>query len=333
MELLDALEGPPCKEDESTFQQLVTVVKRDGAWRGTDAQSRDAIGRHALTLLLTRPAGSDLGAGPSRRWSDRSTIQRGSVVTEGDIHRAVFPRAGDSGRVRLTARATTPETVALPPLGLPVRVLGTGCPPAGTDCLVCLDKCLPSTGPRWNKSCACWTRYGTTNTKEGHMQAKNLNDLLTHELQDLYSAEEQILGALPDMIEGAGDPELQKALRTHQAQTEGHRARIEFVAEQLGVKLDGMTCKGMAGILKEASDLVGKQKDQAVRDAAIIASAQRVEHYEMAAYGTAAHFARALGHGDAARRLEETLEEEKAADALLSNIADSRVNERALQPS
>ncbi len=158
-----------------------------------------------------------------------------------------------------------------------------------------------------------------------------LNELFTHEIRDLVSAEDQILALLPDLVADAADPELKSALRTHLDETKRHRSRLQNVAKDLDIALDGLTCKGMAGILREGSDLIGRQKDGAVRDAAIVASAQRVEHYEIAGYGTAVHFARALGHDEAARQLTETLAEEKSADSLLSRIADDRVNARALQ--
>jgi ferritin-like metal-binding protein YciE len=163
------------------------------------------------------------------------------------------------------------------------------------------------------------------------MQARNLTELLTHEIQDLYSAEEQILEALPDMIENARDADLQAVLREHYEQTQQHRTRLETVAQELDLTLDGSKCKGMIGIIKEGSELIRKQKDDEVRDAAIIASAQRVEHYEMAAYGTAAHYATALGFDKVAQQLNQTLQEEKVADKTLSRIADGRVNERAIE--
>lgn len=112
-------------------------------------------------------------------------------------------------------------------------------------------------------------------------------------------------------MERAFDPKLKSALRAHLNETKRHRSRLQNVARDLDIELDGMTCKGMAGIVKEGSDMVGLQDEDEVRDAAIIASAQRVEHYEMAGYGTAVHFARALGHDEAAHPLMETLDEEK----------------------
>jgi ferritin-like metal-binding protein YciE len=163
------------------------------------------------------------------------------------------------------------------------------------------------------------------------MQARNLTELLTHEIQDLYSAEEQILEALPDMIENARDADLQGVLREHYEQTQKHRTRLEAVAQELDLSLNGSKCKGMVGIIKEGSELIRKQEDDEVRDAAIIASAQRVEHYEMAGYGTAAHYATALGLDRVAQQLNQTLQEEKVADRTLSRIADGRVNERAIE--
>ncbi len=157
------------------------------------------------------------------------------------------------------------------------------------------------------------------------------NQLLTHEIQDLASAEDQILAALPSLVKQADDGELKQALQSHLEETKSHKERLHKVAKDLDVKLDGVKCKGISGILAEGKDLVDQQWSAEVRDAAIIASAQRVEHYEMAAYGTAAHFARLLGQKRAADQLTATLDEEKRADATLTRIADSRVNQRAVK--
>ena len=166
------------------------------------------------------------------------------------------------------------------------------------------------------------------------MKAENLNDLLVHEIRDLYSVESQILDALPEMIETASDRSLRAALQEHLEETRGQRQRLEEVARTLDVDPDGDKCKGMAGIIKEGEETVKKvAKDDEARDAAIIASAQRVEHYEMAGYGTARTYARMLGKNDVARRLEETLNEEKAADKKLTSIAEDHVNRQAITAS
>ena len=158
----------------------------------------------------------------------------------------------------------------------------------------------------------------------------NLNQLLTHEIQDLANAEDQILATLPNLVKQAGNSELQKALRSHLDETKTHKQRLEKVAKSLDIELDGVKCKGIAGILAEGKELIDQSGDD-VRDAAIIASAQRVEHYEMAGYGTAAHFAKMLGQDDAATQLTTTLNEEKQADATLTKIASEQVNRRAVK--
>ncbi|MEZ4421929.1 MAG: ferritin-like domain-containing protein [Gemmatimonadota bacterium] len=161
------------------------------------------------------------------------------------------------------------------------------------------------------------------------MDMESMRDLLEHEIQDLYSVESQILEALPTMIENATDPSLRDALEDHLDATEDQKARLEEIAESLEFDVDGEKCKGMAGILKEGSESVKDAEEGAIRDAVIIASAQKVEHYEMAGYGTARSLARLLGETEAAERLEETLDEEKEADRLLTEIAESEVNRQA----
>ncbi len=163
------------------------------------------------------------------------------------------------------------------------------------------------------------------------MKAENLRDLLVHEIRDLHSVESQIIDALPEMIEKTSDSDLRSALQEHLEQTRHHRERIEEVARTLDTDARGEKCKGMAGIISEGEDTVKKvAKDDEARDAAIIASAQRVEHYEMAAYGTARTYARMLGKNDVVRRLEENLNQEKEADRKLTAIAEDHVNRRAM---
>jgi ferritin-like metal-binding protein YciE len=160
----------------------------------------------------------------------------------------------------------------------------------------------------------------------------NLTQLLAHEIQDLVSAEEQILATLPNLVDQAEDAELKEALEKHLTETRTHEERLREVAKKLGVTLNGQKCKGITGILAEGKDLIGDQDEAAIRDAAIIASAQRVEHYEMAAYGTAVYFARVLGaEPDVLELLNETLNEEKQADSALSQIANRRVNPKAAE--
>ena len=153
------------------------------------------------------------------------------------------------------------------------------------------------------------------------MAANSLQELYVEQLQDLYSAENQIIKALPKMIEAAQSEELRDALNEHLEVTRNQATRIEKICQELGEKPEKEKCKGMEGVLKEGSDLL-KEVSEEVRDAAIIAAAQRVEHYEMAGYGTARTYASLLGFDEAAGQLEETLEEEKEADEKLSELAE-----------
>ena len=153
-----------------------------------------------------------------------------------------------------------------------------------------------------------------------------LHDLMIHQLQDLYSAERQLVQALPNMAKGASAAELQAALRAHLTQTEGHVARLEQAFEVLGESPRGVECKGMEGLLAEGKELLEADVDPGVLDAGIIAEAQRVEHYEIAAYGSACEFARSLGHLQVASLLHDTLEEEKEADKLLTTLAEGGIN-------
>jgi ferritin-like metal-binding protein YciE len=156
-----------------------------------------------------------------------------------------------------------------------------------------------------------------------------LATLLTEELKDLYSAEKQILKALPKIVRATTTDTLRGALEDHLEETEGHVERLEEIFEYLDMKPGRKKCKGMEGLLEEGEEHFAEQEEGALRDAAIIAAAQRVEHYEIAAYGTALAYARELGIDEAANLLEATLEEERGADERLSEIAESEVNEEA----
>jgi len=158
---------------------------------------------------------------------------------------------------------------------------------------------------------------------------KSLNDLFVHTLQDIYYAENQIVKNLPDMIEKASDAQLKQGLQSHLNETRNHVTRLEQVFQMLGQEPKGVTCQALDGILTEASDVLSDAEDKDVRDAAIISGAQAVEHYEMTRYGTLIAFAKQLGHPNAATVLQQTLEEEKAADQKLTTIAESRVNRLA----
>lgn len=163
------------------------------------------------------------------------------------------------------------------------------------------------------------------------MNLKTMNDLLLHELQDIASAEQQLIEALPKMAKAAQNEELRGAIEEHLAETERQFERVTDLLTTLGGKKDAKTkCAGMAGIIKEGEMMLKEDADEMVRDAAIIGAAQRVEHYEMAAYGTARSYAEMLGNMQAAQVLEEILEEEKAADEKLSEIAKS-VNAEAME--
>ncbi len=158
------------------------------------------------------------------------------------------------------------------------------------------------------------------------MKIDSLEKLYVHELKDLHSAESQILDALPKMIKAATDDELRKALESHRAETEEHLARIERLFENLDFEPGGHRCKGIEGLIKEGSDVLQETEDDDVRNAAIVAACQRVEHYEMAAYGVARAFASKLGRHDDAEVLTTTLEEEGHADRTLTQIAEQRLN-------
>jgi ferritin-like metal-binding protein YciE len=160
------------------------------------------------------------------------------------------------------------------------------------------------------------------------MKPNSLQELYVEQLKDLYDAEHQIIKALPKMIEETHSAGLKQGLSSHLEVTKTHAKRIEQIFDRLGEKAKAEKCKGMHGVIEEGSDLIGDIKDQEVRDAAIIASAQRVEHYEMAGYGTARTFATLLGDQQAAQLLQQTLDEEKQADQELTNLA-GKINVKA----
>lgn len=155
------------------------------------------------------------------------------------------------------------------------------------------------------------------------MAIESLNELFVEQLRDLYDAENQLIKALPKMAEGANSDELRQGFEEHLEQTKGHAQRIEQIFEQLGEKVKGKKCKGMEGLIKEGSETLEEDiAGENVQDAAIIAAAQRVEHYEIAGYGTARTFAKLLGEDKAASLLEQTLQEEKETDAKLTQLAE-----------
>ena len=153
------------------------------------------------------------------------------------------------------------------------------------------------------------------------MQISSLKELYLEQLKDLYDAEHQIIKALPKLVEQASSEDLKEALNEHLEITKEQASRIEQIFEGMGEKAKAEKCKGMQGVIAEGDELTGKVEDPDVCDAAIIAAAQRVEHYEMAGYGTARTFAEQLGEDEAADLLQQTLDEEKEADEKLTELA------------
>jgi ferritin-like metal-binding protein YciE len=159
---------------------------------------------------------------------------------------------------------------------------------------------------------------------------KTLDDLFVHTLQDVYYAEQKITKALPKMISKVSDQQLQSAFLTHLAETEHHVERVEDVFRMHGEPAKAVTCPAIDGIISEAEDIMGDASDPEVLDAAALASAQAVEHYEITRYGTLIAWARELGRSDWASVLQQNLDEEKATDLKLTQIAESRVNRVAI---
>jgi ferritin-like metal-binding protein YciE len=157
--------------------------------------------------------------------------------------------------------------------------------------------------------------------QEKQMSVETMQELLIDELKDLYSAEKQIVRALPKLAKAATTPELKQAILSHLEETKNQVTRLEKISELVGKKLTGKTCVGMKGVLEEGSEVLEDTDKGTIRDAALIAAAQRVEHYEMAGYGSAREFAKLLGLSEVASLLDETLAEEKAADKTLSGVA------------
>jgi ferritin-like metal-binding protein YciE len=155
------------------------------------------------------------------------------------------------------------------------------------------------------------------------MKLENLKDLYIHELKDLHSAEKQITKALPKMVKAASNEELADAFREHLEQTEEHVRRLEEILESHDETFRGAKCKGMEGLIKEGSEMIKEDGDDDTRDAGLISAAQRVEHYEIAGYGCARTYAELLGDNDGAELLQQTLDEEKATDRKLTEIACS----------
>jgi len=158
------------------------------------------------------------------------------------------------------------------------------------------------------------------------MSLDSLDDLYLEELKDLYSAENQIIKALPKMIKNATNPDLQRAFADHLEQTKGHVARLVKICEDLGASPKGKKCSGMEGILEEGADLMAEEADPNVLDAGLASAAQHVEHYEIAGYGSVRTWAEQLGYDKHAELLQQTLDEEKQADELLTQLATTALN-------
>ena len=165
------------------------------------------------------------------------------------------------------------------------------------------------------------------------MKMKTIRDLYIEELKDLYNAENQLLKALPKMAKAASNPDLVQAFEDHLAETQNQVERLTQVFEGLGVSPKGKKCKAMEGLIEEAKEILEEDALEEVRDAALIAAAQRVEHYEMAGYGCVRTYATLLGETEAAELLQETLDEEGNADKKLTDLAESVINIEAVAPA
>jgi ferritin-like metal-binding protein YciE len=161
------------------------------------------------------------------------------------------------------------------------------------------------------------------------MTAESLQDLFVDELKDVYNAEKQLVRALPRMARAASNPQLRRAFEDHLRQTEGHVTRLERIFKELGAAARGKRCKGMEGLIEEGKEVM-EEHEGSVLDAGLISAAQRVEHYEIAAYGCLRTYAELLGYTQAARLLQQTLSEEEAADELLNQLAEGGINQAAM---
>ncbi|MBV8864145.1 MAG: ferritin-like domain-containing protein [Acidobacteriaceae bacterium] len=165
------------------------------------------------------------------------------------------------------------------------------------------------------------------------VEFNSLNDLFVNQIEDLYDAENRLTKALPKMAEAANSSQLKQAFQQHLTETQGHVSRLETIFRELGVEPKRETCEAMKGLITEGEEMIGAKGDPEVKDAALIAAGQRVEHHEMSGYGTARTFAQRLGLTQAANLLQQTLNEEAAADKKLTAIAESSVNRQAVGAS
>jgi ferritin-like metal-binding protein YciE len=158
----------------------------------------------------------------------------------------------------------------------------------------------------------------------------SLEDLFEHQLKDLYSAESQLVAALPKLVKNATDKRLKQAFEKHLKETKEQKNRLEKICNTLQINPSGETCKAMKGLIKEAESFIGEAEDEEIMDAGLIAEAQRVEHYEISGYGTAVRYAKELGYRDIAKKLQVTLNEEYDADNKLDELAEGRLNRKAI---
>ena len=163
------------------------------------------------------------------------------------------------------------------------------------------------------------------------MKIESMEDLFLEQIGDLYDAEKRLVKALPKMAEATTSPELRQAIESHLRETEGHVSRLEKVFKECGKEPKATTCDAMKGLISEGEDMVSDIDQSPLRDAGIIAAANRVEHYEIAAYGSARSFAEILGKKQAVSLLDQTLKEEKMADSKLTKLAESMINDQALR--
>ena len=163
------------------------------------------------------------------------------------------------------------------------------------------------------------------------MKIENMEDLFLAEIEDLYDCEKRLTKALPKMAKASTTPELKKAFESHLQETQGHVERLERVFGEMGKKPKAVPCEAIKGLIEEGEEMIGNTEASPLRDAGIIAAANRVEHYEIAAYGSARTFAQTLGLDGAVSLLEQTLEEEKKADKKLTQLAETMINDEALR--
>jgi ferritin-like metal-binding protein YciE len=165
------------------------------------------------------------------------------------------------------------------------------------------------------------------------MQIESLQELLVEEMRDIYNAENQLLKAMPKMAKKASSPQLKKAFETHMRETEGQVQRLQKIFDKLGKRPTGKKCAAMEGLIEEGKEMMGEDMEEDTMDAALIAIAQKIEHYEIASYGTVRTWAQHLGDEQTARLLQQTLDEEGKTDKMLTELAESSINIEAAQPS